>query len=205
MRYSSFGRNDSVGFVDGDGAWIGIDSTRDRDKAARGMLYKGENTRLRTGTAKQRPGTLIPPDFNPTAGLSPPLAGSGIFRDPNGDEILLVAPKNQTYTIALEFGKDSYQIDYSTTTNAPTGNNGNGSVQFVQTFDSVHLLRKPIQNNENLVWNGNTPTSDANRWQHTVLSADGNTLIPGRWKGEPWGDRSIFYFPLWGSAPNRDS
>lgn len=205
MRYGVYGRTDSQGFTDGDGQWVGIDSTRNRDKVAPGMLYIGENTRLRTGTVKQRAGTQIPQDFNPVGGFASRIIGSGQFRDPNGAEMLLVAPAGVTYAIALAFGGDPLKIDYSATTNAPAGDNGTGIVEFVQTFDSVHMFRIPIQSGQNLVWNGNSPTSDANRWQHTVLSPDGRTLIPGMYAGEPWGDRSVFFKPLASNAPDRDT
>lgn len=206
MRYQSYTRGDTVGFIDGDGKFLGIDSTRDRDKVAQGRLYVGQNTRLRTGTVKQRAGTQLPQDFNPLSGFGNYLVGSGIFRDPNGDEVLLIAPASSTFTTALRFGKDPVQINYSAVTNAPTGDNGTGIVEFVQSFDSVHLLRIPIQGAQNLVWNGvYDQSTDTNKWQHTVLSTNGLVLVPPSFVGEPWGDRIAFYKPLWPSAPDRDS
>lgn len=205
MRYSSYTRGDTVGFVDGDIGWVGIDSTSDREKLEEGMLYVGENTRLRQRSVKQRLGTQIPPDFNPAAGFANRLIGSGIFRDPNGNEVLLVAPAGVTYTLGLQFTKDPIHIDYSTTTNAPSGDNGAGLVQFCQSFDSVLMFRVPSVTGQNLVWNGNSPTTDANRWQKVVLSTNGLSLVPAAWLGEPWGDRVITYEPLWPSAPTRDT
>ena len=205
MRYQSFTRGDSVGFVDGDARWMGIDSTRDRDKVASGRLYIGENTRLRTGTIKQRAGTQIPQDFNPTSGFGNTLVGSGVFRDPNGDEALLIAPASSTFVYALRFGKDPVQIDYGVTT-PPTGDNGTGQVEFVQCYDSVQLLRIPVQGAQNLIWNGvYDQTSDTNKWQITTLPSNGLTLIPAMWHGEPFGDRVAFYQAYFPAAPNRDS
>ena len=205
MRYQVFGRQDTVGELNGDSRWLGIDSTRDRDKLQPGMLYGGQNTRLRTGTVRQRKGTVMPADFNPPGGFSNFLVGSGMFRNPNGNELLLVAPANATKVYAVAFQKDPVVIDYSTTTNAPTGNNGAGLVEFVQSFDSVMLFRIPVQGSQNLVWNGMTPDSDANRWQKTVLSTDGLVLVPPEYVGEPWGDRLIVYKPLSGNPPDRDT
>lgn len=205
-RYQSFTRGDTQGFMAGDDRWIGIDSTRDRDKVQQGLLYRGENTRLRTGTCRQRAGTQIPQDFNPVAGFTNFLIGSGMFRDPQGREILLVAPSGATHVMALAFSRDPYQIGYSSTTNAATTqSNGVGLVEFAQCFDSVNMFRIPILDGENLVWNGNAPNNDASRWQKVVLSADGRTLVPGAYVGEPWGDRLITYKPLAAEAPTRDS
>ena len=208
MRFQSFGQSDTQGFLAGDDRWIGIDMTRDRDKAGPGMLRLGENTRLRNGTVRQRYGTQIPQDFNPSGGFSNFLVGSGIFRNPNGDEVLLVAPANATYTLVLQFSKDIYQVDYATAVTvpptAPSGNNGSVLVEFCQSFDSVHMFRIPLPGTENLVWDGVAPASGG-RWKKTVLSPIGATLVPPTWFGEPWGDRMITYKALWPSAPERDT
>lgn len=206
MRWQNFTRGDTVPFTDGDLGWLGIDSTHDRDKIIRGMLYEGRNTRLRTGSVKQRGGTQIPQDFNPTGGFENSLVGAGLFKDPLGRELLLVAPASVDYTVALAFSRDPVQIDYATSP-APTGDNGSGIVEFVQTFDKVHLLRIPNQGSpgENLVWNGGTTATDADRWNVTTLSTNGFTLVPAKWHGEPWGDRCIFYTALWPGAPERDT
>lgn len=205
MRYGVYGRQDTIGELNGDSRWMGIDSTRDRDKLAPGMLYDGQNTRLRTGTVRQRRGTVMPADFNPVGGFTNFLVGSEVFRNPNGDEVLLIAPANATKVYAVAFQKDAVIIDYSATTNAPTGDNGAGLVEFVQSFDQVMMFRIPIQGSQNLVWNGMTPDSDANRWQYTVLSTDGLVLVPPEYVGTPWGDRIIVYKPLSGNPPDRDT
>jgi hypothetical protein len=203
MRYSSYTRGDTTGFITGDDRWTGIDSTRDRDKIAPGRLYKGENTRLRTGTIRQRGGTQIPSDFNPTGGFTNSIIGSGIFRDPNGDEALLVAPAGETFIVALRFGKDPVQINYGSTA---IGTNGTGLVEFVQGFDSLIMLRIPSQGDQNLVWNGNyNQASDANKLLAVELTSEGDTLVPPMWHGEPFGDRIIFYQAFYPTAPQRDT
>ena len=201
LRFQTFGQRDTQPFAAGDDRWIGIDSTRDRDKIVPGMLYLGENTRLRTGVVRQRKGTQRAPDFNPVGGFATRLIGSGIYRNPSGDESLLVAPASQEYTIALAFTKDPIQTDYSTAVNQPTGDNGIQLVEFTQSFDKVHMFR--IQVDENLVWNGGTTATDADRWQVTTLSADGRTLVPPAFQGEPWGDRLITYKGNFPNAPDR--
>ena len=204
VRYQSFTQLDTRGFIGGDDRWIGIDSTHDRDKAQAGMLYRGENTRLRTGTVRQRLGTTIPADLNPVGGFANTIVGSGMFRDPDGREIMLIAPREATYTIAVAPDRDPYQIDYSGAINPPTGNNGTVLVDFVQAYDKVQMFR--IGPGQNVVWNGNDPSvGDVNCWQKTTLSTDGKDLVPVAVAGEPWGDRVITYTPLITAVPYRDT
>jgi len=193
VRFEQYGQRDSQDTSGGDVGWTGINSTLDRLNIPPGYLYRGENTRVRTGHVTQRKGTYMPGDFNPTAGFGvSTLVGSGVFRDPNGQELLVVAPKNQTYTWNLAYGRDPFKIDYDA---GVTGNNGAGGgvngVQFVQAFDKLLLLRRPLQGSpaENLVWDG-SPSTD---WLVQTLSASGSTLVPGMFNGEPFQDRVIYY------------
>jgi hypothetical protein len=198
MRFDYYTQGDSQDVTGGDNAWQGIDSTRDAPNVQPGMLRRGENTRVRTGRVQQRKGTFLPGDFNPIAGFGNYLVGSGVFRDPNGNELLLVAPANTTYTWALQDGKDPFKINYA---GGVTGNNGAGGgvngVTFVQAFDKLILLRRPLQGSpaENLVWDGSGPTGgvSTSEWEKVVLSADGLKVVPGMFNGEPFMDRVIFY------------
>jgi hypothetical protein len=195
-RYDYNGRGDTRDFTDGDTRFIGIDMTRDRGLLQPGMLALGENGRTRTGGYVQRPGTFIPSDFNPV--FEATFVGSGVFRDPNGEEILLIAPANKTYVHAVEYGKDPYRINYSAAAIAANVNNGVGGVDFVQSFDKVTLLKRPIGVGQvNLVWDG---TGDTNgdgiadtTFDITVLSGTGIALVPPHTSGEPFQDRIIFY------------
>ena len=195
MRFDFYSRGDTPDTTGGDASWTGIDMTRDKPNVQPGFYTLGQNTRCRTGRIKQRRGTFAPGDFNPPAGFGNFQIGSGVYRNPNGDEVLLLAPSGAGYTWHVEYGKDPVKILYSSTTNAATTqNNGVGQVEFVQAFDKVLLLRRNQLNNENIVWNGvNLPATGDNQWQKTVLSADGNTLVPGVLDGEPFMDRVIFY------------
>src|SRR6188768_2854182 len=180
-RFDSYGQRDSPDTTGGDQAFQFIDMTRDKPNVGPGGISRGENTRLRTGSVKQRKGTYMPGDFNPTAGFGvSTLVGSGVFRDPNGQELLVVAPALQTYTWNLAHGRDPFKIDYhSGGATDPSGNNGAGGgvngVQLVQAFDKLLLLRRPLVGAENLTWDGGTGT----KWEKMVLSATGSTVVPG--------------------------
>jgi hypothetical protein len=81
---------------------------RDRGLLGPGVLARSENKRLRNGIAETRPGTNLPPDFNPPFGNQ--LIGSGIYSNPNGDEVMMVAPRNSGFVWALQHNKDPRQI-----------------------------------------------------------------------------------------------
>ncbi len=209
MRFDFYGQRDTPDITGGDDRFIGIDMTRDHPVVAPGMLTRGENTRVRTGRVQQRLGTLMPGDFNPVAGFGNYLVGSGVFRNPNGDEILLVAPAMTKYTWAVQQGKDPFKINYN---GGVTGTNGAGGgingVQFVQAFNKVLLLRRPLQGSptENLVWDGTAPVNGVSptEWVLTTLSPDGLKLVPGTFNGEPFMDRIIFYKANQPSTTTRD-
>jgi hypothetical protein len=195
-RFQFYSYHDTTDQTSGDDRFVGIDSTHDMPAVAPGMLSIGENTRVRTGKCKQRSGTVMPGDFNPIAGFGNYLVGSGVFRDPNGKEILMVAPANAGYTWALSDGYDPVQILYDITATANNGPGGGiNGVQFVQAFDKLLLLRRPIvvsganPQGEILVWDGN----NGSRWLPLALSANGRTIVPGAFNGEPFQDRIIYY------------
>ena len=79
-----------------------------------------------------------------------------MFTDPNGDELLLVAPAEARYAYALRFGKDPFVVTYSAAEIASGRTNGVGIVEFVQSFQNVNLLRRPFQGGEQacLGWHG---------------------------------------------------
>ncbi len=195
MRFDFYSQKDTPDTTGGDDRFQGIDMTRDRPLLAQGMISLGENTRTRTGKVVQRRGTSMAPDFNPPAGVGSPLVGSGVFRNPNGDEVLIVAPRGQTYTMVLQDGKDPYKVNYD---GGVTGSN-TGSVEIVQAFEKVLLLRKPLVGSppQNLVWDGDstqtTPGTADSEWEITTVTA-GGTLVPGVFNGEPFMDRIVFYF-----------
>ena len=188
MRYETYTQKDTVDAEDGDVSFVGIDTTRGQDRRdvlRPGYLAAGQNTRLRTGSAAQRDGTIRPADFNP--GFAARIVGSGVFRDPNSNELLMIAPASVTYAVALRYGTDSFHVPYDS---GVVGNNGTGGVNFVQAFDKLLLLRFPVQAGaKNLIWDGVT----TDKWEEQVLSANGLTLVPPSWNAEPFQDRIAYY------------
>src|SRR6266851_10498459 len=85
-----YSKGDAIDTPSGDSQFQGIDMTHDKPLLQPGMLSLGQNTRVRSGRCKQRFGTQYPFDFNPVDGFANSLLGSGVFRNPNGAEVLLV-------------------------------------------------------------------------------------------------------------------
>src|SRR4029077_3351372 len=114
-RWSAYGRLDNQLMEDGDAKFAGVDMTRDRALLAPGILARSENKRLRIGAAATRLGNLQAPDFQ--AAFNARFIGSGIFSNPNGDEVMLVAEANATFVWALQYGKDAYKVNLVTRQN----------------------------------------------------------------------------------------
>src|SRR5438477_6143220 len=172
MRYATaYPGYQQVEQTDGDTRWQAIDQTRDRSMLAQGTLAVGQNTRLRTGRIAPRKGTIMPTDFNPP--FAHRIVGSGTYHGPNGDDIMLIATadpgdSSAIFVYAVQYGKDTYVVDYSTEEIADTYTNGTGRVEFVQAFDKVLLIRSPTQTGgdevmNHLVWDG---TGDTNNDGH---------------------------------------
>ena len=178
--------------ADGDTGWKGLDMVHEPGSVQPGYLIKSENKRLRDSSASTRPGTTIPSDFNPA--FENTIIGSGIFSNPNGSQVMLVATLDATYVWALEFGKDPVQIDLSV---GNTGTVPGSIVQFVQGFEKVLLLRFPTQ--VPLVWDG----VNANSFD-PVTTPGPHTLIPNLAFGQPFQNRIILYNPYDKAVPWRD-
>jgi hypothetical protein len=199
-RYKSYTQKDSQWMLDGDNGWKGIDMLHEPGTVPQGYLCKSENTRLLDGACRKRPGTGYPGDFNP--GFPNTIVGSGIYSNPNGAEVMLVATAGATYVWLLVFGKDPVKINYSATEISSGRNNGYGAVEFVQSFDKVLLLRRPFQSGQtDLYWDGDI----THTWQTVTLSAEGLNLIPWTWHGEPFQDRVLLYSAYLGTRDARDS
>src|SRR6516165_10841339 len=143
-RWSVYGQSETKVVTEGDRRFNGLDMTRDRAILEPGILALSQNKRLNNGIAATRQGCPQEPDFNPA--FQNVLVGSGVFSNPNGDEMLLVAEYNQQFVWALEFGKDPQQIPIVVGTLDPaheTGYTDCQRVKFVQAFDHVYCLRKP--------------------------------------------------------------
>lgn len=181
------GKKDTAWVQDGDPFFKGIDMIHDPSVLPPGYLAKAENKRLREGPAATRPGTALPGDFNPV--FTNTFIGSGIFNNPNGSQVMLVAELNQTYVWALEFNKDPVKINLHAGQN--TGTTPGGLVQFVQAFEKVLLLRFPV--GVPLVWDGVA----GNTFDAVTLIAPGSTIIPTTFFGVPHKNRIVLYNPYW--------
>lgn len=185
-RWSAYGQLDTRLLTDGDSKFTGIDMTRDRALLAPGILARAENKRLRDGAAATRLGNVLAPDFNPEF-TATRLVGSGIYSNPNGVEIMLVAEYASTFVWALQSGKDWVKINIS-----GGHNTGTGLVEFVQAFDKVLLLRRPTPAGERpLEWDGN----NAHTFDPAPATAvDPADPIPATWNGEPFQNRVLLYY-----------
>ena len=191
-RWNSYGRLDSQVLQEGDSKFIGVDMTRDRPLLAPGMLARAENKRLRDGAAVTRLGNVLVPDFNP--GFVNRLIGSGIYSNPNGSEVMLVAELGTTYVWALQYGKDPIKVNLAAGQNLANL----AKVEFVQAFDKVLLLRWPT--GVPLVWNGTTGhTFDP--VAYAPGSGDPAVVIPPVWNGEPFQNRVLYYKAQFAAVP----
>lgn len=136
-RYAAYGNRETPWELDGDPAFRGVDMLHERGLVQPGYLARAENKRLRDGVAKTRLGTTLPGDFNPT--FEEAICGALVYNNPNGAEVMLVATTGANYVWALQFARDPIQIPLETPQTI-----GNYQVEFVQAFDKVLLLRRPI-------------------------------------------------------------
>jgi len=193
-RFAAYSQRDRPWQQDGDAGWKGLDLIHDPGTVEPGYLIKSYNKRLREGPASTRPGTTEPADF--AAPFENIIIGSGIYSNPNGSEVMLVATLDADYVWVLQFGKDPIQIDLSG--GELTGTSPFGIVQFVQAFDKVLLLRFPTDTP--LIWDGNV----ANTFD-PVTTPGPHTLIPNTTFGQPFQNRVLLYSPLGsGGATWRD-
>jgi hypothetical protein len=192
-RWSAYGQLDTRLLEDGDARFIGVDMTRDRALLGPGMLARAENKRLRDGSAVTRAGNIAAPDFNPA--FVKTFIGSGIYSNPNADEVMLIAEVDATYVWALQNGKDAVKVNLV----AGQAMTATSSVEFVQAFDKVLLLRNPPSGRPMLVWDGITGhTFDP---MPTPPSAH---TTPATTHGEPFQNRVLYYYARYPTVPWRD-
>jgi len=210
QRWAIHGQTESKVSSEGDRRFNGLDMTRDRSILEPGMLAVSQNKRLNNGIAATRPACDFPPDFNP--GFTNQLLGSGVFSNPNGDEVLLVAESGQTFVWVLQYGKDPVQIPINADAN-PLLLSATFQVKFVQAFDHVLLLRRPAGGRPPLVWDGTYPPAGTAKFVAvTTTQTIPDVVIPnGCWNGEPFQERVLYYndqFPFTigtGINPDRDT
>lgn len=143
-RYSSPQPTPVQSTQEGDPRFVSVNMKLDRDKLETGVLAKSVNKRLRKGIAATRDGTW-PPVFanivNPTR-----IRGWGVYSNPNGDEVLLVAGDTKIYAI-----KDGV---YPTTLDVDS--HMSPVVEFIQAHDKVIVFQsEPLA--KQLVWDGVNP------------------------------------------------
>lgn len=194
MRWANYGKLDTQLAEDGDSQFIGLDMRRDRDKLPPGFLARSENKRLANFGAATRGGFGLAADFN--AAFEDVMVGSGVFNNPNGDRVLLVATRNASYVWVFESGKLPVQIQLE----AGQGTTGGYRVEFVQAFDHVFMLRNPIGSLHTLAWDG----TNSGTFSHVTLSATGISLIPVTTDGEAYQDRLLLYDSQATSLPWRN-
>ena len=197
QRWKNYGSKDTQLQIDGDPRFKGVDMLHDRSLLDAGMLAASENKRLRDGPAATRLGTTMPDDFNPN--FTNVINGSGVYSNPNGDDVILVSEQNKNFVWQLQFGKDPKQIHLS-----GTSTTGNGWVQFVQAFDKVVLLTLPQNGSQpQLIWDGfPAGTGHTGTFDPMVLSSEGLNLVPFTWWGEPHENRVMYYYAYGGPPWN---
>lgn len=202
-RYNGWvGYKDARYMPDGDLSFHGIDMYHDRSILSAGYLARSENKRLRDGMAATRSGTSKSNDFNPA--FEDIIVGSNIYKNPNGDEVMLVATATTTgatsdYIWQLQFGKDPVQVFLD---DATTQRIGGKLVNFSQSFDKVILMRRPLFALPILVWDGDT--TSPTQFEPMTLVQPGVTQVPVNWQAEPFENRLIYYSALFNLEPTRD-
>jgi hypothetical protein len=182
-RWSAYGKLDSRLVEDGDNAFTGVDMTRDRALLQPGTLARSENKRLRIGAAATRLGNVQAPDFD--VPFINRFIGSGIYSNPNGAEVMLVAELGSTYVWALQYGKDAFKVNLAAgqTLSGVTG------VEFVQAFDKVLLLRRTGSTLTPLEWDGTA----GHTFDPVAAPPGAFGVIPPVWNGEPFESRVLYY------------
>jgi hypothetical protein len=191
-RWSGYGKLDTQVERDGDTGFDGVNMLLDRDKLPPGTLALSENKRLRKGIAEKRPGSTFAGDFNPT--FENVILASHIYKNPNGEEVMLVATSGASYIWVLQYGKDPYKV------NLDSGTVGTGLVFFCQAFDKVYLFRVMLAANTKF-WDGDP----AHNFVDVALVPPGTTKIPNLYSGVPFADRICLYTPYHPFAPDRDT
>ena len=163
---------------EGDGQFSGVRMKLDRDKLTVGYLARAANNRLQRGVAEPRLGTITPKYAN----IVPmEILGSGLFSNPNGEEMLLIA----TPTEVLKIKSGSYPGSVV----LPEGVTLSGPIEFAQHFDKVLLHQS--DGGDTLQWTGIEADSFA-AIQKSNPEDTSTVLMPN----PPWsvnfGNRAIF-------------
>jgi hypothetical protein len=154
-----------------------------------GTLARSENKRLRIGAAATRLGNVQASDFN--VAFVNQFIGSGIYSNPNGDEVMLIAEKDQTYVWALQYGKDAFKVNL----HAGQTLAGFAAVEFVQAFDKVLMLRR--DGGTPLEWDGTV----GHTFDVVVAPPGAFSVIPSVWHGTAFQSRVLYYKANFAALP----
>jgi len=192
-RYSVTPQQDSPPQAEGDATWIGMNMKQDRSTLPQGFCALSVNKRLASGRAEDRLGTLTPVWAN----IQPfnAILGSGLYANPNGDEVILIADTNSVWAIR----SGSYPTPVKIPANSVLSVSKNATrIEFSQTFNTVFMDGAALNGvDTTLSWDGVNPAGFTPIVQQVPLDAT-RALTP--WV--PWSidmeDRRIF--PLEESA-----
>lgn len=170
---------------EGDDSFLGLNLATDRGQLAPGYYARGENVRVLEGVKTKRPGSLMPAFCNAVAGGV--ILGSGVYSNPNGDKLLLIATAADVWKVT--------DGGFPTAIGLPEGTTLSDTVEFSQQFDKV-LLHQSSDGTvgPTLVWNGTAQEGFKVRVKKDPLDAE-SELVPDT----PWsinfGERELFPVP----------
>jgi hypothetical protein len=124
--------------------FIGLDMKTDRDKLQPGQYARAENKRCHRKVVEDRLGIQTPVFAN----IEPmTILGSGIYSNPNGEEVQLIAIPGEVRVIKSGSYPGSVPI--------PAGTTLAGAINFAQHFNVILLHRE--DGGPTLVWDGIAP------------------------------------------------
>lgn len=161
---------------EGDSFFDRVNEKEDRSTLPAGTLAKSVNKRLRHKTADTRKG-VWPPVFANLLGLTT-IKGFGVYSNPNGREVLLVATNNKIYSMRDGSAPSEIAMTAGTTLD---------QVEFVQAHDKIFVFRgTEVQ----LIWDGVSSTGFAPITKTDPLDTS-TTLIPPAVTAENIADRLL--------------
>jgi hypothetical protein len=171
----------NVRLVEGDDAFVAMLMAADRSMLPPGYYPLAINKRIEAGRCCTRKGTMAPLFANAVTYAA--ICGDGVYRNPNGSAVLLVATPTEVKIIRDATAPGTVTIPAGETLSAPC--------EFVQAFDKVILFRGPDA--APLVWNGSAETG----FTAIVQDADDPDFldpIPNAYTAESYKDRLVVPF-----------
>lgn len=163
--------------TEGDTYFDRVNEKEDRSSLPVGVLARSVNKRLRRKIAETRNG-VWPPVFANTLGLDE-IKGFGVYSNPNGTELLLVATSAAIYKMS----EGSFPLQIPMTPGTVLD-----QVEFVQAHDKIFIFRGT--EDKQLVWNGVDATGFAEILKTDPLDTS-TTLIPPAVTAENIADRLL--------------